>query len=56
MRVPKNGWFISWNVLVKWMMTGGTPISGNLHIYIYIDEELMRKSPKMYSLTNNKTS
>jgi len=27
------GWVISWKIpIYKWMMTGGTPISGNLHI------------------------
>ena len=36
MRNPQNGWFGSG--LLKWMMTGGTPILGNHHtcIYIYI--------------------
>ena len=29
---PIAGWFISWKIPLKWMMTGGTPISGNLHI------------------------
>ena len=29
----QNGWFISWKIpIYKWMMTGGTPISGNHHI------------------------
>ena len=32
--VSKDGWFISWNIPLKWMMTGGTPISGNHHIGI----------------------
>jgi hypothetical protein len=27
-----NGWFISWKIASKWMITEGTPISGNLHI------------------------
>ena len=32
---PQNGWFRGENhgkSIYKWMMTGGTPISGNLHI------------------------
>ena len=36
---PIAGWFISWKTpMYKWMMTGGTAISGNLiiHTYIYI--------------------
>ena len=32
MGVPNNGWFISWKITLKWMMTRGTPISGNLHL------------------------
>ena len=28
MGVPQNGWFISWEIPLKWMMTGGTPIFG----------------------------
>jgi hypothetical protein len=31
--IPIAGWFISWKILFKWMMTGGTPISGNPHIW-----------------------
>ena len=31
--VANNGWFISWKSLLKWMITGGIPISGNLQIY-----------------------
>ena len=27
----QNSWFISWKIL-KWMMTRGTSISGNLHM------------------------
>ena len=33
---PKR-WMISWEIgkpIYEWMMTGGTPISGNLHIKI----------------------
>ena len=29
--VSKNGWFIRETPNLKWMKTGGTPISGNLH-------------------------
>ena len=32
---PPKAWFMSGKIPWKWMMTGGTPISGNLHIYIY---------------------
>ena len=28
---PKNAWFLLGKIPLKWMMTGGTPISGNLH-------------------------
>ena len=28
-----DGYYIC---IYKWMMTGGSPISGNLHIYIYL--------------------
>ena len=28
----KNGWLLVENPIYKWMMTGGTPIYGNLHI------------------------
>ena len=31
---PQTGWFISWKIQLEWMMTGGTPIAGNLHIDI----------------------
>jgi hypothetical protein len=30
--VSKNTWFRMENPHLKWMMTGGTPISGNYHI------------------------
>ena len=30
------GWFLLRKIPLKWMMTRGTPILGNLHIYIYI--------------------
>ena len=29
---PVAGWFIVENPMNKWMMTGGTAISGNIHI------------------------
>ena len=33
---PRTGWFISWKIpSIKWMMTGGTPISGNPPLYIH---------------------
>ena len=35
--VPKGAaWLIRENPNLKWMMTAGTPILGNLHIYIYV--------------------
>ena len=27
MWVHQNGWFLSWKTLLKWMMTGGTPMT-----------------------------
>ena len=36
---PIAGWFISWKVLLKWMITGGTTISGNFHIWIWIPKQ-----------------
>ena len=32
---PIAGWFISWKMLLKWVITRGTPILGNLHISTY---------------------
>ena len=29
---PQNRWFLLGKIQLKWMRTGGTPISGNLHI------------------------
>ena len=29
---PIAGWFRKWNFLLKWMITGGIPNLGNLHI------------------------
>ena len=31
---PKFSWFISWKIPFNWMMTRGSPISGNLHIIL----------------------
>ena len=31
MGLPLNRWFIMENANLKWMRTGGSPISGNLH-------------------------
>ena len=33
--VSINGWFIE-KIPLKWMMTGGTPISGNLHLNLQV--------------------
>ena len=33
--LPIAGWFIMENTILKWMMTGGTPISGNPHINVF---------------------
>ena len=33
MGVPQNGWFMMEKQKSKWMMTRGTPILGNLHLY-----------------------
>ena len=35
------GWFISWKICLKWMMTGGTPILGKLQLGI--KQEITRK-------------
>ena len=32
----QKGWFISWNILLKWMISRGTPILGNHHILIIL--------------------
>ena len=32
MLTPIAGWFISWKILLKWMMNRGTPTSGMTHI------------------------
>ena len=34
-RIPQNGWFIMENSIKTIHKLGGTPISGNLHIYAY---------------------
>ena len=37
---PRNAeWMLMENPMKKWMMTGGTPISGNLHICCWIHFE-----------------
>ena len=33
MEVPPNGCFLLGKIPLKWMMTGGTPIYGNLHMW-----------------------
>ena len=33
MGIPNNGWFTRDKSIYKWMMTGGTPILGNHHIF-----------------------
>ena len=33
---PMAGWFMRENPKITWMITAGTNISGNLHIYLYI--------------------
>jgi len=38
---PRAGWFISWKI-PKWMMTGGTPISGHLHLDFVLSSKLPR--------------
>ena len=39
MGVPTNGWFLLGKILVKWMMTGGSPISGNQHFWVIQQSE-----------------
>ena len=46
MVISVNGGTPKWMVcngtsIYKWMMTGGTPISGNFHVYIYIYHEML---------------
>ena len=45
---PIAGWFIRENPIYKWMMTGGTPISGNLHIAE--DDHMQLVQPSCFSL------
>jgi hypothetical protein len=51
MRVSINGDSQKWvvyfmeNPKIKWMRTGGTPILGNLHIYIYVYPDDIRRYP-----------
>ena len=37
---PIAGWFLLGKILVKWMMTGGTPILGNHHMLEYLDRSI----------------
>ena len=30
--VPQNGLFLLWKIVLKWIMTVGTPILGNHHM------------------------
>ena len=32
MGVSQDGWFISWKIPLEWMITSGTPVSGNHHL------------------------
>ena len=41
---PLNGWFTRENPMKIWMMTGGTPISGNHHGETWIEMEEMENS------------
>ena len=45
MGVPQARWMIDFieNILLKWMMTGGTPILGNLEItrHIYMNYQMV---------------
>ena len=38
---PIAGWFIMGTPIYKWMMTGGTPILGHLHMMINHDEPVL---------------
>jgi hypothetical protein len=44
MGVSKNGWFISWKILLKWMMTGGTPISGTSICQAFISHKPLQSA------------
>ena len=51
MGVPKNGWFLRENPHLKWMMTRGIPIFGNLHIRefrcgVFISTSVFTSQPK----------
>ena len=43
MGVTKNGWFLR-DILLKWMMTGGTPFLGNRHLSIMVTWTRLQKS------------
>ena len=34
---PIAGWFVSWKIPLKWMMTRGTPRYGNPHMGVGVD-------------------
>ena len=42
MEVHKNRWLISWKIPLKWMMTGGSPILGNLHMVTILHQDQVR--------------
>ena len=46
---PIAGWFVSWrNLIYKWMMTAGTPISGNFHVIMVNDLTMMYTRHGLY--------
>ena len=47
MKVLNNGWFIMEKTNQKWMITGGTPISGNLQVTAwYCNQDSTFPSPR----------
>ena len=44
MGIPPNLWFLM-KILLKWMMTGGTPILGNPHINGFLLHILNHRDP-----------
>ena len=50
MGVPNTGWLISWNIPLKWMLMGDTPILGNPHIH---STYMCIKVPPSYTLAPN---